>query len=507
MSKKVILIIMDGWGLGQMKSSDAIQNANVPFVSSLYSKYPNTTLITCGEQVGLPEGQMGNSEVGHLNLGAGRIVYQELQRINVAVRDGSLAQNQALKNAIDQAKQSGKNLHLLGLVSDGGVHSHTSHLKAICSICHEQGLSNVFVHAFTDGRDTDPKSGLGYIQDVEAHLKKTTGTIATVSGRYYAMDRDKRWERVALAYHCMVNAKGNNAVSAEVAIQSSYDAGVTDEFILPTVLTKADGAPIAKIEEGDVVIAFNFRTDRCREITEVLTQQSFPEQNMHPLNLHYTTMTMYDQKFNGVNVIFENDNLTNTIGEVLAAHGKKQIRIAETEKYPHVTFFFSGGREEPFTGESRIMAPSPKVATYDLQPEMSAAELTEKILPEIAAESADFICLNFANADMVGHTGVFSAVVKAVETVDACVAKIVTLAIEHGYTIFLTADHGNADYLINEDGSPNTAHTLNPVPLFVIDKEWKGNLIPGKLADIAPTILTFMKVPIPDQMTGNILTN
>ncbi|MBT9485664.1 2,3-bisphosphoglycerate-independent phosphoglycerate mutase [Sediminibacterium sp.] len=507
MSKKVILIIMDGWGLGKVKSADAIQNANVPFVSSLYSQYPNTTLITCGEQVGLPEGQMGNSEVGHLNLGAGRIVYQELQRINVAVRDGSLATNQALKNAIEQAKLKGKKLHLLGLVSDGGVHSHTSHLKAICTICHEQGLSNVFVHAFTDGRDTDPKSGLGYIQDVEAHLEKTTGTIATVSGRYYAMDRDKRWERVALAYHCLVNAKGNIALNAEAAIQSSYDAGVTDEFILPTVLTKADGAPIAKIEEGDIVIAFNFRTDRCREITEVLTQQAFPEQNMHPLNLHYTTMTMYDQKFKDVNVIFENDNLTNTIGEVLSAHGIKQIRIAETEKYPHVTFFFSGGREEPFTGESRIMAPSPKVATYDLQPEMSAAELTEKILPEIEAESADFICLNFANADMVGHTGVFNAVVKAVETVDACVAKIVTLAIEHGYTIFLTADHGNADYLINEDGSPNTAHTLNPVPLFIIDKEWKGKIAPGKLADIAPTILTFMGVPIPAQMTGNILTN
>lgn len=507
MSKKVILIIMDGWGLGKVKSADAIQNANVPFVSSLYSQYPNTTLITCGEQVGLPDGQMGNSEVGHLNLGAGRIVYQELQRINVAVRDGSLAKNQALTNAIEQAKLQGKKLHLLGLVSDGGVHSHTSHLKAICTICHEQGLSNVFVHAFTDGRDTDPKSGLGYIQDVEAHLKKTTGTFATVSGRYYAMDRDKRWERVALAYHCLVNAKGNSALSAEAAIQSSYDAGVTDEFILPTVLTKADGTPIAKIEEGDIVIAFNFRTDRCREITEVLTQQAFPEQNMHPLNLHYTTMTMYDQKFKDVNVIFENDNLTNTIGEVLSAHGKKQIRIAETEKYPHVTFFFSGGREEPFTGESRIMAPSPKVATYDLQPEMSAAELTEKILPEIEAESADFICLNFANADMVGHTGVFNAVVKAVETVDACVAKIVTLAIEHGYTIFLTADHGNADYLINEDGSPNTAHTLNPVPLFIIDKEWKGKIASGKLADIAPTILTFMEVPIPAQMTGNILTN
>lgn len=506
MSKKVILIIMDGWGLGQVKAADAIQNANVPFVSSLYTKYPNTTLITCGEQVGLPEGQMGNSEVGHLNLGAGRIVYQELQRINVAVRDGSLAENLALKNAIQTAKQTGKNLHLIGLVSDGGVHSHTNHLKALCSICHNEGLSNVYIHAFTDGRDTDPKSGLGYIQDVEAHLKKTTGTIATVSGRYYAMDRDKRWERVALAYHCMVNAKGNKAFSAEEAIQSSYDAAITDEFILPTVLTKADGSPIATIQDGDIVIAFNFRTDRCREITEVLTQQAFPEQNMHPLNLHYTTMTMYDQKFKGVNVIFENDNLNNTIGEVLANHGKKQIRIAETEKYPHVTFFFSGGREEPFTGESRIMAPSPKVATYDLQPEMSAAELTDKILPEIAAETADFICLNFANADMVGHTGVFNAVVKAVETVDACVAKIVTLAIEHGYTIFLTADHGNADYLINEDGSPNTAHTLNPVPLFVIDKEWKGKLLPGKLADIAPTILTFMEVPIPAQMTGNILT-
>jgi 2,3-bisphosphoglycerate-independent phosphoglycerate mutase len=506
MSKKVILIIMDGWGLGQIKAADAIQNANVPFVSSLYSQYPNTTLVTCGEQVGLPDGQMGNSEVGHLNLGAGRIVYQELQRINVAVKDGSLAKNTALLNAISSAKQTGKKLHLLGLVSDGGVHSHTSHLKAICSICHEHGLSNVFVHAFTDGRDTDPKSGIGYIKDVEAHLSKTTGTIATVCGRYYAMDRDKRWERVALAYHCMVHAKGNLAESAQSAISASYDKGVTDEFILPTVITQSNGEPIAKIEEGDIVIAFNFRTDRCREITEVLTQQSFPEENMHPLNLHYTTMTMYDQKFKGVNIIFENDNLTNTIGEVLSANGKKQIRIAETEKYPHVTFFFSGGREDPFDGETRIMAASPKVATYDLQPEMSAAELTEKILPEIAAESADFICLNFANADMVGHTGVFKAVIKAVETVDSCVEKIVTLAIEHGYTIFLTADHGNADYLINEDGSPNTAHTLNPVPLFIIDKEWRGGVEPGKLADIAPTILTFMELPIPVQMTGKILT-
>ena len=507
MSKKVILIIMDGWGLGQVKAADAIQHAHVPFVSSLYHQYPNTTLTTCGEEVGLPEGQMGNSEVGHLNLGAGRIVYQELQRINVAVRDGSLANNPALLAAIEEARKPGKKLHLLGLVSDGGVHSHTNHLKALCSIFHEQGLQNVYIHAFTDGRDTDPKSGLGYVQSLENHLKTSTGTIATVSGRYYAMDRDKRWERVALAYHCLVHAKGNHAGSASEAIAKSYEAGVTDEFILPTVITDTNGQPRATISEGDVVIAFNFRTDRCREITEVLTQQAFPEHQMQPLQLHYTTMTQYDQTFKNVHVVFENDNLTNTLGEVLAAHGKKQIRIAETEKYPHVTFFFSGGRELPFEGESRIMAASPKVATYDLQPEMSAAELTEKLLPEIAAESADFICLNFANADMVGHTGVFDAVVKAVETVDRCVGKIVTLALEHGYTIFLTADHGNADYLINEDGSPNTAHTLNPVPLFVIDKTWRGEVKPGKLGDIAPTILSFMNIPVPSDMTGTILTH
>lgn len=507
MSKKVILIIMDGWGLGQVKAADAIQHAHVPFVSSLYHQYPNTTLTTCGEEVGLPEGQMGNSEVGHLNLGAGRIVYQELQRINVAVKDGSLANNPALLTAIEEARKPGKKLHLLGLVSDGGVHSHTNHLKALCSIFHEQGLQNVYIHAFTDGRDTDPKSGLGYVQSLENHLKTSTGTIATVSGRYYAMDRDKRWERVALAYHCLVHAKGNHAGSASEAIAKSYEAGVTDEFILPTVITDTNGQPRATISEGDVVIAFNFRTDRCREITEVLTQQAFPEHQMQPLQLHYTTMTQYDQTFKNVHVVFENDNLTNTLGEVLAAHGKKQIRIAETEKYPHVTFFFSGGRELPFEGESRIMAASPKVATYDLQPEMSAAELTEKLLPEIAAESADFICLNFANADMVGHTGVFEAVVQAVETVDRCVGQIVTLALEHGYTIFLTADHGNADYLINEDGSPNTAHTLNPVPLFVIDKTWRGEVKPGKLGDIAPTILSFMNIPVPSDMTGTVLTH
>jgi 2,3-bisphosphoglycerate-independent phosphoglycerate mutase len=507
MSKKVMLIIMDGWGLGKVKSADAIQQANVPFVSSLYGKYPHTTLVTCGEDVGLPDGQMGNSEVGHLNLGAGRIVYQELQRINVAIKSGEFAKNEQLLNAIRFAKTNNKKLHLLGLVSDGGVHAHTSHLKAICSICKEHGLTDVFLHAFTDGRDTDPKSGLGYIESVEKHMQATAGVIATVNGRYYAMDRDKRWERVKLAYDCMVHAKGNTAHSATEAIQQSYDAGKTDEFILPTVIVKENGEPVATIEDGDVAICFNFRTDRCREITEVLTQQDFPEYDMHELDLHYTTMTLYDQKFKLVSVIFQNDNLNNTLGEVLAANGKKQIRIAETEKYPHVSFFFSGGREEPFEGESRIMVPSPKVATYDLQPEMSANEITEKLLPEIIKESADFICLNFANADMVGHTGDFSAAIKAAETVDSCVSKLVTEAIEHDYTIFLTADHGNADFMINEDGSPNTAHTLNPVPLFIIDKNWKGTVNSGKLGDIAPTILSVMGLSIPKEMTGNILVN
>lgn len=505
MSKKIILIIMDGWGLGKQASADAIQQANVPFVSSLYAAYPNTTLVTCGEEVGLPEGQMGNSEVGHLNLGAGRIVYQELQRINVAIRTGEFAANPVLLNAIQRAKETGKKLHLMGLVSDGGVHSHTSHLSAITSLCKEKGLSNVFVHAFTDGRDTDPKSGKKYIESVEAFLKETTGTIATVSGRYYAMDRDKRWERVALAYQCLVHAKGNTASSALEAITAAYATGITDEFILPTTVVDESGKPLAKIEEGDFVISFNFRTDRCREITEVLTQADFPDFGMHRLELNYTTMTLYDHKFKDVQVMFENDNLQNTLGEVLAAHGKKQIRIAETEKYPHVSFFFSGGREEPFEGESRIMVASPKVATYDLQPEMSAREITAKLLPEIAASSADFICLNFANTDMVGHTGVFSAAITAAETVDDCVRQIVAYALENGYTIFLTADHGNADFMINEDGSPNTAHTLNPVPLIVIDKEWVGKLKAGKLGDIAPTILAMMGLPIPPEMKGDIL--
>lgn len=496
---------MDGWGHGAVKDSDVIQHAHVPFVSSLYNKYPNTTLITCGEEVGLPEGQMGNSEVGHLNLGAGRIVYQELQRINVAIRTGEFQQNAALLSAIHYAKKNNKKMHLMGLVSDGGVHSHTSHLKAIVDLCTKEELEQVYIHAFTDGRDTDPKSGLGFISDLEEHLKNNTAKIASITGRYYAMDRDKRWERVQLAYDALVKGIGTKSNNASTAIQKAYEANVTDEFIKPILLVDDQQQPLALIEEGDAVICFNFRTDRCREITEVLTQKDFQEFGMHKLVLEYTTMTEYDNTFKHVHVIFKNDNLTHTLGEVLEEHGKKQIRIAETEKYPHVTFFFSGGRELPFEGESRIMAPSPKVATYDLQPEMSAFELTAKIVPEIQNKTADFICLNYANADMVGHTGIWEAAIKAVETVDQCVQQVVETALENGYTVFLTADHGNADFMKNTDGSPNTAHTLNPVPLFIIDKTWKGAIKPGKLGDIAPTILHFMNIPIPAEMTGEVL--
>ena len=503
--KKIILIIMDGWGHGKVASADAIRHADVPFTRSLYSKYPNTELVTCGEPVGLPDGQMGNSEVGHLNIGAGRIVYQELQRINVAVRDKSFSKNEQLLRSIRFARDNNKPLHLLGLVSDGGVHSHINHLKAIINICHAEGLKNVFVHAFTDGRDCDPKSGLGFIKELQQHLERTTGKIASVSGRYYAMDRDKRWERVKLAYDAMVNGIGVRSADPISAIENSYNNNVTDEFINPVVINDKTQQPIGLIGNDHVVICFNFRTDRCREITEVLTQKDFPEFSMKKLSLHYTTMTQYDQSFRDVNVVFENDDLRNTLGEVLQQHSLKQIRIAETEKYPHVTFFFSGGREVPFEGERRILVPSPKVATYDLKPEMSAYELTDALLPEIMNNSADFVCLNYANADMVGHTGVWKAAIKAVETVDRCVEKVVNAGLANGYTIFLTADHGNSDYMINEDGSPNTAHTLNPVPFFILDKEWKGRIMPGKLGDIAPTILTMMGLPIPKEMTGEIL--
>ena len=496
---------MDGWGLGKVASADAIQHAKTPFVSSLYSKYPNTTLITCGEAVGLPEGQMGNSEVGHLNLGAGRIVYQELQRINVAIRDGSFAENEVLLAAIRYAKHNNKPLHLLGLVSDGGVHSHINHLKAIVDVCRRQELFDVFIHAFTDGRDCDPKSGLGFMKDLQIHLNNSVGKIASVSGRYYAMDRDKRWERIKLAYDALVNGVGEKATDAIAAVENSYTKNVTDEFIKPTVIIAEDQQPLVSIKEGDVAICFNFRTDRCREITQVLTQLDMPDHGMKKLSLHFTTMTEYDKTYQHVNVVFDTDNLNNTLGEILSQHGLKQIRIAETEKYPHVSFFFSGGRENPFDGEKRIMIPSPKVATYDLKPEMSANEVTEALLYEIRNKTADFICLNYANADMVGHTGIWEAAIKAVETVDRCVGQIVTAALENGYTTFLTADHGNSDYMINEDGSPNTAHTMNPVPFFIIDAEWKGNIKPGKLGDIAPTILTMMQLPIPGEMTGEVL--
>ena len=501
-TKKVILVIMDGWGLGKSKESDAIQNANTPFVSSLYDKYPHSTLITCGRAVGLPEGQMGNSEVGHLNLGAGRIVYQELERINVAIENGEFEKNPTLLSSINYAKENNKPLHLMGLVSNGGVHSHINHLKALTSICKKHGLENVYIHAFMDGRDTDPKSGIHFLKDLQQHLENTTGKIATITGRYYAMDRDKRWARVKLAYDALVHRTGKITADIFSAITSSYEQNVTDEFLLPIINSATPGS---EIKDGDAVICFNFRTDRCREITEVLTQASFPEYDMKPLTLDYTTMTRYDHKFNNIHVIFEKDDLKNTLGEVLADAHKTQIRIAETEKYPHVTFFFSGGREVPFEGEKRIMIPSPKVATYDLQPEMSANEVTESLLPEIKNQSADFICLNFANADMVGHTGVWEAVVKAVETVDKCVKEIVSAALENNYAIFLTADHGNADYMKNEDGTPNTAHTKNLVPYFIIDKNWKGNLKPGKLGDVAPTLLTLMDIPIPKEMTGEVL--
>ncbi len=504
--KKIILVIMDGWGLGKVASSDAIQNADVPFTKSLYAKYPNTTLITCGEAVGLPDGQMGNSEVGHLNLGAGRVVYQELQRINVAVRDGSFAKNEILLNAIRFAKSNNKPLHLLGLVSDGGVHSHINHLKAIVDTCKAEGLTEVFIHAFTDGRDCDPKSGLAFMIELQQHLNYSVGKIATVSGRYFAMDRDKRWERVKLAYDALVNGVGEKATDAIAAIENSYANNITDEFIKPTIIIDEGQQPLATIKDGDVALCFNFRTDRCREITQVLTQTGISEFGMHPLSLHYTTMTEYDHTYINVNVIFETDNLNNTLGEILEKNGLKQIRTAETEKYPHVTFFFSGGREKVFEGESRIMMPSPKVATYDMQPEMSAIELTNSLIPEIQNKSFDFCVLNYANTDMVGHTGIWSAAIKAAETVDKCVERIVTTGLQNGYTIFLTADHGNSDYMINEDGSPNTAHTLNLVPVFIIDNNWKGIIKPGKLGDIAPTILTMMGLEIPKEMTGNILT-
>ena len=503
-AQKVILIILDGWGHGADTKANAIKAARTPFVDSLYKKYPNAELLTSGLYVGLPDGQMGNSEVGHLNIGAGRIVYQELARINKAVEDKTLLSNEILIDTFNYVRKNNCKLHLMGLVSDGGVHSHIEHLKAICTAAHENNLQNIFIHAFTDGRDTDPKSGIKFISELELHLKQTAGRIASVVGRYYAMDRDKRWERIKLAYNLFVNGEGEKVSSAEEGIMKSYDSGVTDEFIKPIVVSDANGNPLAKISEGDAVLCFNFRTDRCREITKVLTQSDMPEHGMKTLKLYYVTVTNYDDTFKNVHVMYSNQDLKMTLGEVLSQNNKTQLRISETEKYPHVTFFFSGGREETFEGEKRILIPSPKVATYDLQPEMSAPEVTEALIKEINSGAPDFICLNFANADIVGHTGVFSAAVKAVETVDACLARVVEAGLKNDYSFLITADHGNADYLINEDGTPNTAHTTNPVPVFLIDKKYHS-IKNGRLCDLAPTILMLMEIKIPDEMTGKVL--
>jgi 2,3-bisphosphoglycerate-independent phosphoglycerate mutase len=505
MNKKVLLMILDGWGIATNKAVSAIDKAKTPFVNSLYTKYPNSKLEASGLAVGLPAGQMGNSEVGHMNIGAGRVVYQDLVRVNKAIEEKELDTNPVLLEAFDYAKKNNKSVHYIGLVSDGGVHSHVEHLKGLITIASNNSIKNLFVHAFTDGRDTDPKGGLNYLQDVIQHMQKTTGKLASIVGRYYAMDRDKRWERVKLAYDVMVKGEGTKATDAVKAIQQSYENNVTDEFIKPVVMVDQQQQPVGVIREGDVVLCFNFRTDRGREITEVLTQKDFPDQQMKKLSLYYVTLTNYDDTFQNVKVIFDKDNLEKTLGEVVAAAGKKQIRIAETEKYPHVTFFFSGGREEPFDGESRLLCPSPKVATYDLAPEMSANDIRDKIIPELDKKSADFICLNFANPDMVGHTGVFEAAVKACETVDLCADKVITAALKNGYAVIVIADHGNADIMINEDGSPNTAHTTNLVPCILVDDTYKGKLKNGKLGDLAPTILTLMGIAIPAQMTGNIL--
>jgi 2,3-bisphosphoglycerate-independent phosphoglycerate mutase len=505
MNKKVLLMILDGWGIATNKAVSAIDKAKTPFVNSLYGKYANSKLEASGLAVGLPAGQMGNSEVGHMNIGAGRVVYQDLVRVNKAIDDKELDQNPVLLEAFAYAKKNNKSVHYIGLVSDGGVHSHVEHLKGLITIAKNNNIDNLFIHAFTDGRDTDPKGGLAYIKEVTDHLSKTTGKLASIVGRYYAMDRDKRWERVKLAYDLLVKGVGEKSVDALKSIQQSYDANVTDEFIKPIVMVDAQQQPIATIKEGDVVLCFNFRTDRGRQITQALTQQDFPEQQMKALPLYYITLTNYDDSFKDVKVIFDKDNLEKTLGEVVSLAGKKQIRIAETEKYPHVTFFFSGGREEAFTGESRILCPSPKVATYDLAPEMSANEIKDKIIVELNKKEPDFICLNFANPDMVGHTGVFEAAVKACETVDACAQQVTEAALKNGYTTIIIADHGNADMMINEDGTPNTAHTTNLVPCILVDDTYKGTLKNGKLGDLAPTILTLMGVAIPPQMTGNIL--
>jgi len=504
MNKKVILMILDGWGKSPDPKVSAIDNANTPFIDSLYAKYPNAQLRTDGLNVGLPEGQMGNSEVGHMNLGAGRIVYQDLAKINLAVQKKTLGQEKTLNDAFQYAKDNNKPIHFLGLLSDGGVHSHTSHLKGLLDAATNFGLTQLYVHAFTDGRDVDPKSGVNYIDDFIHYSQNTPTKLASVIGRYYAMDRDKRWERVKKAYDLLVNGIGTPSKNAALSILESYKNNTTDEFIEPIIMMDDNNQPLATIKEGDVVLFFNFRTDRGRELTEVLSQVDMHEQNMHKLNLYYVTMTNYDDTYQNVHVIYDKDNITETLGEVLEKANKKQIRIAETEKYPHVTFFFSGGREIPFNGETRILRNSPKVATYDLQPEMSAYELKDALIPELQKGDVDFVCLNFANGDMVGHTGDMKAAIKACEAVDICVKEVVETALKNNYATIIIADHGNCETMINPDGSPNTAHTTNPVPIILVDKEL-SSINNGVLGDIAPTILELMGIQKPEVMTGKSL--
>ncbi|WP_456423343.1 2,3-bisphosphoglycerate-independent phosphoglycerate mutase [Lutibacter sp.] len=504
MNKKVILMILDGWGITQNPEVSAIFNAKTSYIDSLHNKYPNASLRTDGEYVGLPKGQMGNSEVGHMNLGAGRIVYQNLVKINLAVKNKTLGKEKVLLDALSYAKKNNKNVHLLGLVSDGGIHSHINHLKALLDVASENNVKNVYLHAFTDGRDCDPKSGKSFINDIQQHMLKTTGELASITGRYYAMDRDNRWERIKIAYDALVNSKGIKSTNAVESIEESYKNNITDEFIMPIIMTDESGVPKTKIKDDDVVIYFNYRTDRGRELTEALTQNNFPKFNMKTLPLYYVTMTNYDESFKNIKVIYNTDNLVDTLGEVLAKEHKKQIRIAETEKYPHVTFFFSGGRETKFDGEKRILIPSPKVATYDLKPEMSAYEIKDAIIPELDKKEVDFVCLNFANGDMVGHTGVMSAAIKACEAVDKCVEDVVTSALKNNYTTIIIADHGNCETMINPDGTPNTAHTTNPVPIVLVDKDIK-HINDGILADIAPTILKLMGIDQPKLMTQHSL--
>ncbi|NLP58519.1 2,3-bisphosphoglycerate-independent phosphoglycerate mutase [Lutibacter sp. B1] len=500
MNKKVILMILDGWGITQDPKVSAVFNAKTSFIDSLYPKYPNASLRTDGEHVGLPKGQMGNSEVGHMNLGAGRIVYQNLVRINMAVENKTLGTEKVLLDALSYAKENNKNIHLLGLVSDGGIHSHIDHLKGLLDVANENNVKNIYLHAFTDGRDCDPKSGKFFINDIQEYMNNTTGELASITGRYFAMDRDKRWDRVKIAYDAVVNATGIKSTNAIKSIEESYSNDVTDEFIKPIIMTDENDTPKAKIEADDVVIFFNYRTDRGRELTQVLSQEDLPDFGMKTLPLYYVTMTNYDETFKNIKVIYNTDNLEETLGEVLEKAGKKQIRIAETEKYPHVTFFFSGGREQEFKGEKRLLCPSPKVATYDLKPEMSAYEIRDAIIPELNKKEVDFVCLNFANGDMVGHTGVMEAAIKACEAVDKCVEDVVTTALENDYTTIIIADHGNCETMINPDGTPNTAHTTNPVPLILVDKDLK-EIKDGVLGDVAPTILKLMGIEQPKKMT------